>query len=955
MANIKQIAQTALTSIDSVLSHWCAGGKRQGNEYVTLNSTRSDNKEGSFSINLNSGFWKDFATGDSGGDLVALVAYLDNVSQGEAAKRLAQFLGINTDKTDAQNRSNPYKNKQDNTSTSTKASNAPAPAPTANKSDDGFVCVMPVPSNAAKPPATHSRHGKPSTRYAYLTIDGLVNFYHDRYEAKNDTDRKQFAPLTLWHNQATNKHEWRFKAPPANRPLYGLQNLNALKSTDVWIVEGEKAADALAAMMPNNPIITWQGGAQAVAKADFSPLTGRDCIMWRDYDEAGLKAAQDVCKSLAGVGALSVKMVDIEALAKATLAAGYEMQTGDDAADLLNAGFTSERLTELMALDGVIVGAGQQKTDQAPLSANVPGEEKTPAKIQTYKRHFQVLDEGVFVVDVTRERDAYQAPKWICDKLEVLALSRSPINGEWGSLVQFKDRDHVQHRFIIPARSFNGEGLEATGLLYENGLTIANKARALVLEYLQQENPEKRVRVTNKTGWHGEGDEAVFVLPQGAIGDASEEWIFDTVQPNISPFKQKGTVEAWRDNVASLCVGNSRLVFAVSISFAAPLRHLLDIKDLGGFHYRGASSDGKSTALRLAGSVCGGSDYMQRWRATDNGLESLAMQHCDAPLLLDELKQLDPKTAGEAAYMLANGAGKARSNEKGGARKTAQWRLIFLSAGEIGLSQHMLDANKKVHAGQEIRMADIPADAGAGLGVFENLHGYSNGSEFAKAIASAISQHYGVAFPAFIVWVLRDKLGVVDKLNKAQQGFDSGLLSASASGQARRVASIFALVGAAGELATQAGLTGWQQGEAFKAAKTCFQAWLAGFGGEGNQEQRAMLAQVRYFLEQHGEGRFSDLNRNAIDDDHAARVMTKAGYRKHDKVAVSTEYYVYPEVFRTEICKGLDHKAVVQLLVDKGYMHKGDGRHIGQPKRELPEGTRRVFHIYGSIFGDDNE
>jgi len=947
MANIKQIAQAALTSIDSVLNRWCAGGKRQGHEYVVLNPTRSDSKAGSFSINLTTGAWSDFATDDKGGDLVALVAYIDNVKMGEAAKRLSQFLGISTEKTDAQKRAVSPQNNHANTSISTHQNNQHAPTEN-NVSEDGFMCVMPVPSDAPAPLTSHMRHGKPSQRYAYLTLDGEVNFYHDRFEAKKDGERKQFAPLTLWRNEATHKSEWRYKAPPAKRPLYGLPKLASLPGAHVWIVEGEKAADALAALLPNNPIVSWQGGAQAVFKADFSPLAGRDCIVWPDHDEAGEKAAKDVLERLNSINATSSKIVNLKALAESTKAAGYELQIGDDAYDLQQAGFTGQQLERLMARSGILIDPNYQTPPPAT------GEE-IKEKPQVFKRHFQVLDDGVYMVDVTRERDAYQAPKWICDKLEVLALSRSPHNGEWGSLVTFKDRDFVDHRFIIPARSFNGEGLEATGLLYENGLTIAPKARALVLEYLQQQEPEKRARVTNRLGWHGEGDDAVFVMPKGAIGNASEEWIFDTVQPSASTFKQKGTIEAWRDNVANLCVGNSRLVFAVSIAFAAPLRYLMDIKDLGGFHYRGSSSDGKSTALRMAGSVCGGADYMQRWRATDNGLESLAMQHCDAPLLLDELKQLDPKTAGEAAYMLANGAGKARSNEKGGARKTAQWRLIFLSAGEVGLSQHMLEANKRVHAGQEIRMADIPADAGAGLGCFGNLHGYNNGSDFAKAISSAISQHYGVAFPAFIEWVLRDKQAVIDKLVKAQHGFDKSLLSESASGQARRVASIFSLVGAAGELATQAGLTGWQQGEAFKAAKTCFTAWLQGFGGEGNQEQRAMLSQVRLFLEQHGEGRFADIDRNAIDDDHAARVLSKAGYRKHDKTATTTEYYIYPEVFRSEICKGIDPKAVVKMLVDRGFMHKGDSGHLGMPKRDLPEGKKRVYHVYGSIFGDEND
>ena len=48
---------------------------------------------------------------------------------------------------------------------------------------------------------------------------------------------------------------------------------------------------------------------------------------------------------------------------------------------------------------------------------------------------------------------------------------------------------------------------------------------------------------------------------------------------------------------------------------------------------------------------------------------------------------MDPKQAGEAAYMLANGKGKARASRTGDARAPASWRLLFLSSGEIGITE----------------------------------------------------------------------------------------------------------------------------------------------------------------------------------------------------------------------------------------------------------------------------
>jgi putative DNA primase/helicase len=116
----------------------------------------------------------------------------------------------------------------------------------------------------------------------------------------------------------------------------------------------------------------------------------------------------------------------------------------------------------------------------------------------------------------------------------------------------------------------------------------------------------------------------------------------------------------------------------------------------GGFHFRGDSSSGKTTALKVAASVYGGASYLQRWRTTDNALEAIAAQHCDGLLILDELAQVDPKTAGECAYMLANEQSKARATRTGTPRARLSWRLLFLSAGELGLADHMAEGMKRM-------------------------------------------------------------------------------------------------------------------------------------------------------------------------------------------------------------------------------------------------------------------
>jgi hypothetical protein len=89
-----RINRDALAALPALLSRWLPDGRRDGHEWTARNPRRSDRRPGSFRINLTTGKWADFATGDSGGDPVSLAAYLAGIGQAEAARQLADMLGI---------------------------------------------------------------------------------------------------------------------------------------------------------------------------------------------------------------------------------------------------------------------------------------------------------------------------------------------------------------------------------------------------------------------------------------------------------------------------------------------------------------------------------------------------------------------------------------------------------------------------------------------------------------------------------------------------------------------------------------------------------------------------------------------------------------------------------------------------------------------------------------------
>ena len=89
------VNRAALAVLPALLRRWLPDGRIEGNEYVALNPRRSDRGFGSFSINLRTGRWADFAIdGACGGDPISLAAYLRGIGQLEAAVRLAGMLGI---------------------------------------------------------------------------------------------------------------------------------------------------------------------------------------------------------------------------------------------------------------------------------------------------------------------------------------------------------------------------------------------------------------------------------------------------------------------------------------------------------------------------------------------------------------------------------------------------------------------------------------------------------------------------------------------------------------------------------------------------------------------------------------------------------------------------------------------------------------------------------------------
>ena len=626
------------------------------------------------------------------------------------------------------------------------------------------------------------------------------------------------------------------------------------------------------------------------------------------------------------------------------------------------------------------MGAGEVRTQfqtrQKPAPLSMPGND-TQSKEQLPKGFSLRLtgpQPGLWHTEI--KEGAEPVERWLGAPLHVLGKTRDENSNSWGLLLAWNDADGVAHTWAMPKESLVSQDPAAwLGQLVSGGWDCApgRKERHLVALYLSACNTEKRVRCVARTGWH----DGAYVLPDkvfypcfssgrtGRTGQAYGENDFSRpesknseldeldeldgerivlqIQARHNPFQTAGTLEGWRNTVAAWTRGNTRLMLALCAAFAAPLLELCGMES-GGFNFTGQSSTGKTTALVAAASVWGkgtsSGGYVQNWRATSNGLEGMAVLFSDALLCLDEIGQAPGRTIQEAAYMLANGTGKGRARQDGSLKAASSWRLLLLSTGEIGLAEKIKEEGGRVKAGQAVRLIDIPADAGAGWGIFENIHDSTSPQAFADALKRAAAANYGHAAWAFItIFQEQNRKEVKKELIDFLDRWLVEFCPSDADGQVKRVALRLLLCAAAGETAAEWGILPWNKGEALQAMRTCFNAWLNERGGTGAAEDTAIIEQIMLFLEQHGQSRFQDVN------NPDAICPTRAGFRQ--TVDNDTLYYIMPKNFKAEVCKGHDAKRAAALLLDKELLLPGDsGSCTRRPSVDLPGwGRRRCYTI----------
>ena len=251
------------------------GGQLQGNEFCA-GSLQGEAGQ-SLKYNIVTGIWKDFATGESGGDIFDLVRAVRRCSLAEAV----EYIGGNMGLTDGKDRP---KIKKKVSITELVPAPRGIPAPTGTMINGKMLSI--------------------TNLWAYHDHTGAVIMYDARVDFADGS--KMVVPMH-WAGDG-----WRNGTLADNRPLYNMHKIPEAKS--LVIVEGCKTAAAMEQYFPNSTIVTWQGGSNAINKTDWTPISNKERVIiipdadmktnpdngqplpWEE--QPGMKAALQIAKIL---------------------------------------------------------------------------------------------------------------------------------------------------------------------------------------------------------------------------------------------------------------------------------------------------------------------------------------------------------------------------------------------------------------------------------------------------------------------------------------------------------------------------------------------------------------------------------------------------------------------------------------------------------------------------------
>ncbi|TXJ00350.1 MAG: DUF927 domain-containing protein [Neisseriales bacterium] len=368
----------------------------------------------------------------------------------------------------------------------------------------------------------------------------------------------------------------------------------------------------------------------------------------------------------------------------------------------------------------------------------------------------------------------------------IMPVGKTVFNGISCLLLEFINNSGKQSNIMIE----RGDLADHRGLakkLLNAGYNLDIYYSKQLQGFLNQFQPDSEVIATTQIGWVNDS----YVLPDLIIGDNKNIRYYGSVVDG--KFTRNGTLEQWRDNVASHCGGYEMLELGLYSGFASLLMPFVDFGF--GLHFHGNSSKGKTTILRAASSIFGKpKEYINKWNATHNGMEFIGYNSNHALCALDEVNEAGRSTL-DSIYMLIDGRGKSRaiSSKINGVEqaKSKTWQTVVLSTGEVSIEDLALQYGKNLKAGESVRMIDI------------EVNQICKDKAHADTLIENSAKYYGVACIAFVEYLqAHNSIDIVSMYKQYYREIIAPFNELHS--QASRVAKYFALLRVAGDIAVQA-------------------------------------------------------------------------------------------------------------------------------------------------------
>lgn len=285
--NFKALADALLARGQPLLEAWLPGGKRNGHEYAC--GSLSGGEGSSCSVNLNTGAWGDFATGEQGGDWLSLYAAIHGLTMGKAAVQVARDEGLE-DVAGVQ-RSAAHQ----------RIERPPPPPPPKTRDAEKWATVRPVPSKMPAPTFNHfARKHEDLVHTAAYRVDGELHGYVCRFRTSDGG--KDTLPYTWCASERNGLLQWRWRQFDEPRPLF-LPGGALPADRTVVLVEGEVKGEVLQQLLDAGSrsaycVASWPGGSNAWEKADWSWLAGCTVLLWPDTDSKREKLTPTERKSI---------------------------------------------------------------------------------------------------------------------------------------------------------------------------------------------------------------------------------------------------------------------------------------------------------------------------------------------------------------------------------------------------------------------------------------------------------------------------------------------------------------------------------------------------------------------------------------------------------------------------------------------------------------------------------